>query len=206
KHYTKRRGYANYFFNRLEQQQIWRGWTAAFGPTPPAGPWTIAGTINSGKPFRIELDDRGGRIELPAGRVEWTAGEDLAGDLAPPHSGGLLPSLFLWRRLATDGLDRFGQVYYLGTAPLDGHDRLVDVLVGTHGGVTCRFYFDPDDYRLLAVEMSPDDGVDPCEVLFGDYRSVDGRSLPGTMEVRFGDEMYGRFTIETFGVETVARP
>lgn len=206
KHYTKKRGYANYFFNRLQQQRLWQGWTRATGDLRETGAWTIGGMINQGKSFQIELDDLGGRIELPAGRVEWMAGEDLAGDLAPPHSGGLLPTLSLWRRLATVGLDRFDEVHYQGTAPLDGLDRLVDVLVGTHGGVTCRFYFDPDDHRLLAVEMFPDEDVDPCEVHFSDHHSVDGRILPGTMEVRFGDEVYGRFSLDTFTFETDTQP
>ncbi len=203
-HYTVKRGYANYFFNRRHQERLWRGWMASAGQWQPSGPWTIAGTIGTGKPFRIQLDDQGGRMELSGERVKWTAGEDLAGDLAPSHSGGLMPTLHLWRRLAAAGLDRFGQVYCFGTAPLVGHDRPVDVLVGTHGGVTCRFYFDPDQYRLLALEMFPAEDVDPCEVYLGDYRSVDGRLLPGTMEVRFGDETYGRFSIEKFTTKPIS--
>jgi len=197
-HYTARRGYANYFFNRRHQERLWQGWTASLGDLDgTAGAWLVAGTTSGGKPFRIELDERGGRIELPSDQIGWTADGDLAGDLAPPHSGGLLPALYLWRRLATAGLDRFGEVHYLGTAPLVGHDGLVDVLVATHGGVTCRFSFDREESRLLALEMFPADDADPCEVYFGDYRVVDGRVVPGTMEVRFGDETYGRFAIES---------
>ncbi|MBN2217737.1 MAG: trypsin-like peptidase domain-containing protein [Pirellulales bacterium] len=197
KHYAARRGYANYFFNRRHQERLWREWTATFGDFEDvAGTWAIAGTIGGGKPFRIEVGQRGGRIELPAGRIEWTAGDDLAADLAPPHTGGLLPALYLWRRLAVAGLDRFGEVYYLGTAPLAGDDGLADVLVGVHGGVTCWFYFDRDESRLAAIEMFSADDADPCEVYFSDYRAIDGRAAPGTMEVRFGDEIYGRFTID----------
>lgn len=197
KHYAARRGYANYFFNRRNQERLWQGWSVALGsPELLGGPWALSGTAE-GKPFRIELDDRGGRIELPAGRMDWSAGDDLAADLAPPHSGGLLPALYLWRRLATAGLNGFGEVYYLGTAPLAGHEGLADVLVGIHGGVTCRFCFDPEDTRLLALEMSPADDADPCEVYFSDYREAGGRIIPATMEVRFGDEVYGRFSVET---------
>jgi len=198
-HYAARRGYANYFFNRRNQERLWQGWTASLGsPENVAGPWSIAGTAH-GKPFRIELDEQGARIDLPSGRVDWSAGEDLAADLAPPHSGGLLPALYLWRRLATSGLDRFGEVYYLGTAPLPGHDGLADVLVATHGGVTCRFYFEPRQCRLLALEMFPADDADPCEIYFGDDRLIDGRAVPETIEVRFGDEIYGRFSVKEKG-------
>jgi serine protease Do len=199
--YVKRRGYANYFFNHENQVRVWNAYAASFGEGSSAGRWTIAGAIASGKPFRIELNDAGGSIELPAGRTEWKAGEDLAGDLAPPTSGGLLPALYLWRRLATAGLDHFGEVHYWGAAPLGGRAHMVDVLVGTYGGVACRFYFEPGQSRLVALEMFPDDGADPCEVYFSDYRPIDRRSVPGVMEVRFGDETYGRFSIESLAVE-----
>ena len=103
----------------------------------------------------------------------------MGASLLPAHSGGLLPALYLWRRLAVEGLGRFGDVYYYGTAPLPGHEGLVDVLVGSHKGVECRFYFDPADGHLLAMEMFPDEDADPCEVYFSDYREVDGRVLAG---------------------------
>ena len=70
-----------------------------------------------------------------------------------PTAADCLPALYLWRRLAVEGLGRFGDVYYYGTAPLVGHEGLVDVLVGSHKGVDCRFYFDPAEGHLLAMEM-----------------------------------------------------
>jgi len=124
----------------------------------------------------------------------------LDASLLPEHSGGLLPALYLWRRLAVEGLDRFGDVFYYGTAPLAGSEGLVDVLVGTHKGVECRFYFDPADGRLLALEMFPDEESDPCEVYFSDFSRKDGRFLPGRMEVRYGDEAFATLKIE--GIET----
>ena len=97
-----------------------------------------------------------------------------------PSSGGLFPALYLWRRLATEGLARFGEVRYVGAAPLVGHAGLVDVLAGTHKGVECRFYFDPAEGDLLAIELFPDENSDPCEVYFSDYRQADGRLVPGS--------------------------
>jgi S1-C subfamily serine protease len=206
RHYVKKRGYANYFFNELHQQRVWDGWAKTSGDLRGTGRWTIKGTVNQDKKFLIELDDRGARIDLPAGEVRWKASEDVAADLAPPHSGGLLPTLHLWRRLATAGLRRFGDIKYVGTAPLLGdQNRLVDVLAGADGGVSRRYYFDPDEHQLLAIEMFPSEHADPCEVYFDDFRTVDGRVLPKTMEVRFGDEVYGRFTIGDLTFETKPR-
>ncbi|MBU4273619.1 MAG: hypothetical protein KKA28_17295, partial [Planctomycetes bacterium] len=90
---------------------------------------------------------------------------------------------------------------YYGTAPLAGHQGPADVLVGSHKGVECRFYFDPADGRLLALEMFPDEESDPCEVYFSDYGGKDGRSPPGRMVVRFGDETFATLRIEGFKAE-----
>jgi hypothetical protein len=37
---------------------------------------------------------------------------------------------------------------------------------------------------------------DPCELYFADYREVDGRDLPGRLEVRYGNNIYGIFKLE----------
>ena len=104
-----------------------------------------------GDEFRFQLTDGGASLKLPTTEIKWTAGDELGASLLPAHSGGLLPALYLWRRLAVEGLGRFGDVYYYGTAPLRGHDGLVDVLVGSHKGVECRFYFDPADGPLVGA-------------------------------------------------------
>ena len=78
---------------------------------------------------------------------------------------------------------------------------MADVLVGSHKGVECRFYFDPADGRMLALEMFPDENSDPCEIYFADYRPIDGRVLPGRIEVCFGDDPYAAFEIKEFKSE-----
>ena len=60
--------------------------------------------------------------------------------------------------------------------PAAGPHGLVDVLVGSHKGVECRFYFDPAEGDLLAHGDVPDEDSDPCEVYFSDYRDVTARS------------------------------
>ena len=72
-------------------------------------------------------------------------------------------ALHCWKRLLVVGPEKFGKVYYLGTAPLLELDRLVDVVAAVHDTVECRFMFDPSEGHLIAMEMYPDDSVDPCE-------------------------------------------
>ncbi len=84
--------------------------------------------------------------------------------------------------------------------------RQADVLIGIHGGVECRFYFDPGRGLLLAIEMFPDENADPCEVYFLDYEQRDGRLLPGRMEVRFGDLLYATFRFDRMQFSKGPRP
>ena len=167
KHFEEKHGYANFFFNKLNRDRVWKAWAARGDFAPLGGDWTISGPVEGGGSFSCLLTAAGAKLKLPAGEVEWKAGENLASSLLPAGSGGLLPALHLWRRLAIDGPDRFGQVTYLGTAPLVGHEGLVDVLSGVDGGIECRFYFDPQAGRPAGA---------------GDVRRGRNRSLRGLLQ------------------------
>ncbi|NUQ61107.1 MAG: trypsin-like peptidase domain-containing protein [Pirellulales bacterium] len=206
KHFEEKRGYANFYFNKLHRDRVWSTWDKESRLSVPGGSWTIAGALDDGSKFTLRLTDQDIVLELPVGASTWTVTDELASSLAPPGSGGLMPALHLWRRLAVLGPDKFGDVSYLGTAPLVGHTGLFDVLVGLSGGVESRFYFDPAEGDLLAVEMFPADDVDPCEIYFSDFREVEGRKLPRRMEVRFGDEPFSAFQLEQFTFEPSAGP
>jgi hypothetical protein len=195
KHFAEKRGYANYYFNTLHQQRVWKAGVAGANPEGAKGPWTLAGRLPQGGEYRFTVDDGSASLKLPGGETRWTAEGEWSASLLPVHSGGLLPALYLWRRLAVEGFARFGEVHYYGTAPLAGHEGLVDVLVGLHKGVECRFYFDPAEGRLLALEMFPNEESDPCEVYFSDYHETAGRLWPGQIKVRHGDERFAVFKV-----------
>ncbi len=197
KHFEERRGYANYYFNKLNRDRVWDAWAALGDFASLDGTWTIRGPLDDGGEFRFELTGAGAALKLPLAEHTWTAADGLGSSLVPPGSGGLLPALYLWRRLAIEGPAEFGEVHYLGTAPLAGRDVLVDVLVGIHGGVECRFLFDPGQGYLLAMEMFPEEHADPCEIYFRDYRELEGRWVPGRMEARFGDEQFAVFRLDS---------
>jgi S1-C subfamily serine protease len=206
KHYEEKRGYANYYFNRLEQERLWKAWNGRTDLARQNGPWLISGELSGGGAFQLTLADDSVSLKLPNSEPKWTPGDELGASLLPPGSGGMFPALYLWRRLAVEGFSRFGDVYYLGAAPLPGHDGLVDVLVGSHKGVDCRFYFDPADGRLLAMEMFPDNESDPCEIAFSHYETIGGRDMPGLIVVRYGDEPFGAFSLHHFLVEKNEKP
>ena len=199
KHFVEKHGFANYYFNTLNQDRVWKAWNrqGRLGD----GQWTFSGSVVKGGEFRLQINDGGVSLKLPSSELNWIAGADFSSSLAPPNSGGLFPALYLWRRLATEGIAKYGMVYYVGTAPLPGHEGLVDVLVGDHKGVESRFYFDPPTGVLLAIEMFGEENADPCEVYFSQYRELDGHLVPGRIDVRFGDLPFATFKVQVFKAE-----
>jgi hypothetical protein len=75
---------------------------------------------------------------------------------------------------------------------------LVDVLDTAAAAVEGRFLV-ADDGFVLGIDLWPTPDADPCEVRF-----TPGDGLPTAMEVRHGDEVFGRFTIERIDIEATA--
>ena len=196
--YEARSGYANYFFNKLNRDRIWKMVVGRGDFAKLAGEWSLDGTLAGGGKFDVKLTEKDAAIGLPVGDTKLENTDDLGSILNPPGSGGLLAALHLWRKLQVGGPGKYGQVIYQGTAPLAGHDGLVDVLIGTAGGVDCQFMFDPADGTLLALEMFPQADADPCEVYFGDYRESEGHFLPYRLEVRYGDNLFAVFNVAKY--------
>ena len=208
-HFESRRGFSNYFFNKRHQQRVLEAWNATGDWRRLSGTWTLSGRLGGGGDFELALGNDGCRLQLPAVDFDWTASEHLEADLAPPQSGGLFPAVLLWRRLAVAGPEALENVYYVGTAPLPGHDGLADVLAGQLRGVAAWFYYQPESGELLAVDLFSDgENADPCEVFFRDYHVHDKRRLPARIEVYHGGEPYAEFHIDNwrFGEDTPETP
>jgi serine protease Do len=200
----ERTGYANYYFNELNRDRVWNAFSAHGAFDGLTGTWTLRGTAVGGAEAQIELGDKKvtGRFTGQVGEVDLS--RDLGEQLDPRGSGGLLVTLHLWQRMLRKGPTQFGDVYYLGTAPLLDRDGLYDVLVATHDVVEARFYFDRASGQLVAVEMFPDSGVDPCEVYFDDYREIEGRQWPHQIRVRHGDRSVLELPLEE--INPAAKP
>jgi len=197
---VKRTGYANYYFNQLNQSRVWAAFAKHGDFADLAGSWKLAGS-RAGSKVEIVLGDTKVTGRFPGEFAEVDLGQDLGEQLAPTGSGGLLVALHLWQRLLTLGPKQYGEVYYLGTAPVADREGLYDVLVATHDVVEARFVFDPHSGHLIAMEMFPDDSVDPCEVYFGDYRDVEGRQVPHSFVVLHGENVFAEVKLEAVALD-----
>src|SRR5262249_41127794 len=78
-----------------------------------------------------------------------------------------------------------------------------EVLRTKHAGVPAKWFFateGPNKGLLLGCELTVPtrDPSDPCELYFDDYKKVDGRMLPQTITVKYGDKTYAVFTAPTY--------
>jgi hypothetical protein len=200
-HFEKRDAYVNYYFNRSNQERVWKAFRETGDFAAANSKWTFAGELAGGGDFKLTLAENLGVLTLPAGESKTLFTSDLTTNVAPPGSGGLMSAVHLWQRLLREGPQRFGEVYYLGSRPLPPAAEHLDVLVGIYGGVETNFYFSPDDGLLVAMEVFGDDERDPAEIYFGDYQEFEGRWLPHRIEARYGDEQFAMFLIKEIKFE-----
>jgi S1-C subfamily serine protease len=197
-HFIAKSGYVNYFFNRVERDRVWAAAVSRGNYDACRGLWSVSGKDSAGEDFRLEFSDKDGAIKLPSGELRVSLGDGLSNHPEPPGSGGLLVSLSLWRRMLVEGPEKFGQVSYLGTMPVAGHEGLCDVLKASHDDVDCHLIFDAGNGGLVALEMFPEADRDPCELRFYDYRDFNGHWLPGRIEVRHGDGYSASFECKQY--------
>ena len=227
--YDPRPGFTNHHFNVVERDRVARLIAGRAPAAPPAGRWLLSGRLAGGEPFRIELSDTQGVIDLPTGTTRVDASGDLDANPSPPGSGGMLAALLLWRRLLREGPAAIGRTAYWGTAPLGILERassgsgetapgaafppaaaaLFDVLESSVSGVEARFAVSADG-AIAGVDLWASPDADPCEVIFvgapGRRPDVNGIGLPGIIEVRHGKDLFGRFEVEQAVFEPDERP
>ncbi len=180
-----RAGFKNYFFNELNRQRVWNQFTASGDFSASTTPWVLTGQLASGGEFSVALGESESKLDLPGATAQVTDAKDLNEQLDPAGTG-LLAAIHVWRRILVLGPLKFGDVRYQGKAPVPGREGLFDVLVATHNVAESLLYFEPTSGRLIAMELFPDSGTDSCELLFDDYRPVNGKSFPYSIVVRRG--------------------
>lgn len=209
--YERRAGYANHHFQVVERDRVAAAVVAA-GRGLPRGPWTLAGTIEAGGEFRLELSDATASLDLPTGTSTLAAGDEFDQQPVPPGSGGLLPALVLWRRLVLEGPAAVGQTVYRGTAPgnpatftAGARAELVDVVESSVAGVVARFFVGASG-RVEAIDLWTRPDGDPCEVRLLYRDAAAAGELPVAIEARVGTVPFATLVVGPPAVPPEASP
>jgi hypothetical protein len=188
--YEARRGYANYWYNAQAQERLWRRYLEQTSAARAGYDWQIAGVVEMGQPFTLDITETEAHLRLPTGHFNVLFEGDVADQLSPPRSGGLLLALHAWQNLLDKGLRRYGEVYYLGALPHGPDNRVEDCLVGYFEGMETRYFFSAESGDLTGIELFAADDADPCEIAFSEFTSFEGRRLPRRWQVRHGDSVF----------------
>jgi S1-C subfamily serine protease len=201
-----REGYANYFYNSLNQDRVFRGLVET---SPQPGPvWEIRGTTDAANQRDVVMRIGGDRLVLTVGDREYPieSTADRFDSVDGKAGAAMLPALDNWRRMLVQGTGRFGDVFYLGKAPLLGKQPLRDVLSATADELESRFITDTDSGRLLAMELFADRTEDPAELIVQWPTEGESSTFPTALELRYGTEVYLRVLIDSWNVVDPAAP
>lgn len=134
-------GFANYYFNRLKQEDLLYELQklGKFGSDDAR--WTMQGTVSDETPFRLVVTSVAGLLESPAKEVSLFDLERAETYSAGWNQEGLILAFHQCQQLLTQGQDPFAEFYYVGSEPLDGNGPRVDVLATMQSGWQTRLVF-----------------------------------------------------------------
>ncbi|NND99372.1 MAG: trypsin-like serine protease [Pirellulaceae bacterium] len=201
-----RRGYANYHFNVLEQQDFIRELRQQ-APRGKAGTdeiWLIKGSTEGANPQSVSIQIESGNMALVVGETALASKTkaDLYDGVDSRSVAGILPALDAWRRMLARGPKKFGESYYLGTMPLAGERPLRDCMVAMDGELEVRWLSHPESHHVEVVEVFADRDEDPAELWIG----RDETGAPTTMDLRYGLDSVLRFQVTSWDKRPVTAP
>ncbi|NOX53617.1 MAG: trypsin-like serine protease [Planctomycetes bacterium] len=193
--YVEKDGFANFYFNQVEQDRLTQALRELGDFLQPAGPWRLSGQDGTGKRFELTVTNQAVGLEWGEEAFYLDGAASEVQD-EPPASGGFLVAMSHWRQLLALGPKSFTECYYLGSEPLDATDVRVDVLVTLQGSIETHWYFRRDPDRLVGFDTWLAPHVDPCEVRFDRFQETDGRRWPEALRVRHGDSDFATFRVK----------
>jgi S1-C subfamily serine protease len=196
--HIQKEGFANYYFNQLEQKRTLKGLKELGDFSALTGPWILSGkSSDRGRELAYEMAIADAGIGMNLGPRFFLQELDGADPIdEPPRSGGLLFAMHHLKLLLTSGGKKFTEFYYLGTEPFDGGSEQVDVIVAVLTGAESRWYFNPNSGALLGFDTRLADDADECEIRFGKLVEFEGRKLPSEIKVSRGGEAYVTLKVE----------
>ncbi len=191
--FIEKEGFANFYFNKLELDRTLDGLKSWGDFSQADGKWILTGTNALGSDFEFILTEQ--RLALAMNdKIELQVLDGK--ELVPEPAGGLLIAMHHLKLLITGRQHELTEFLYLGSEPLDGEGRLVDVVVGKLDVAQTRWYFDRQDGRLLGLDTQLGDDVDECELRFSQPGTFDGRKLPGTISIRHAEKDFATLKLQ----------
>lgn len=187
--FVEKRGYSNYYFNRLELDRIlalqvaqgrWHDTSKAWkinGEIP--GENTLVEMLLSDENLTFRLGDKAETLHPSQGWPKW---------IKQRSSIGALMGMRIWQQWNRIGPRLMGEAVYLGRNPVVGREGLLDVTRVTVSDFDAMVYTSPETGLIQVIEIFSDKQTDPVELFFDKYEAVDGRATPRTVRLAYGLE------------------
>lgn len=175
----ERPGYANFFFNRIQQEALLASLAKSQDFSAKTGTWKLAFAEKDGAPIDLRLGEEA---------VAWNQGDDLVAlrlgidpPLDSPEITAALRGLDHWRRLLIDRTQWFSKVTFVGgfPDPKRGHQKGEPLVLGLameRAGSPLLWFFDRTTRELRGLHVEGDDLLPDVDLLFTDYRPLEGGS------------------------------
>ncbi len=193
--FVAKRGFANFHFNRLHRDRVWNGFLRHSDFSKSNCTWRLNGVDADQTPFTLVLDDARSGIQLGNSTYVLDQEDDLADQIDQSQLHGLLLSLHLWRKLLISGPNRFGDVIYFGSIPVQFSGGLAECLVATRDSVQCYAMFDKTSSHLIELDVFADNDSPACTIGLFDYQQDDELAVPSELRVLTGGGPESRFII-----------
>ncbi len=199
--FEAREGYANYYFNRQNQQRMIESMRAQFPGSKPelASQWTIEGETDEANPKPVKIEIQAGSLLMSSGDqvISMSTNVEQYDAVRGASAAGLLPALAAWQQMLRLGPETFGDTSYLGTMPLGGERPLRDCLVGIASEMEVRWLAHPESKWVEAIEVFADRDEDPAE-LWIERDGGDASVAPTAIELRYGTDPILRIKIKSW--------
>lgn len=197
---TVKEGFANFYFNQLQQDQIWGRLQESVGQFDALDEyWFFSGKLAGEEtPVEIALTPIDGELQLGSRSRKVSFARDVSDVVAERRENSLLVALRAFQQYVQVGPSKLGDTIYMGTAPvyestateLSMQPRF-DVLRTLWYDARVRFSHRPNG-EVALIEVFGDEGNDPIEVYLSDYKAQSAEAtasrLPTRIRLQFGTE------------------
>ena len=189
--FAARRGFANYHFNLLKQQEFSKSIQSQYpgsSSDTDQDEWLIEGMTKGDPSVLVKILVADNRYELIIGNktIQAATRVELFDGITARDVSGVLACLDSWRRMLRDGTDKFGDCYYRGTVPLLGARPLRDCVVAVSGELETSWLSHPETKLVESIDVFADRDDDPVELLI--TWGQDKTQMPIEMDVRYGTD------------------
>jgi S1-C subfamily serine protease len=206
--FEARKGFSNYYFNRLELDRILQ----LQQPRKPKLP-VLAGA----DPMVVRFTGKvlGEETLIQAAydpeKIHWTLGDktdslgvktNWATSIQKQEPLAIALAMKLWHQWHDQGPQKLGEVTYIGQSPVLGKQGLLDNTRIVLGEVTADVYTSTNDGSIELIELYADRQSDPAEIYFDHDPQAPLGGLPSRIRLQYGLE--SRLAFDLKGVESQA--